>query len=131
MSRVGEVYQSVEEAQFACQVWQTILGLVDWDVRVSFADRDALSGQQTDADVRWELSHRRAMIRLVTPETYHSGEGTARWPIDHENSLVHELLHLHFASFDEEPGTPKGVAQEQAICAVAKALVSLRRKVLV
>jgi hypothetical protein len=54
--------------------------------------------------------------------------GTEWFPLDQEEVLVHELLHIHM-----EPFFPKGThalnfAGEQAIESIAKALVSLRRQ---
>jgi hypothetical protein len=45
-----------------------------------------------------------------------------------EKTLVHELLHLHFAPFAAPDGTPEDTAQEQAIDLIAKALVAEHRK---
>lgn len=45
-------------------------------------------------------------------------------PYELEETLVHELLHLHFAPFMSEHDTLERTLQEQAIDAIAKALVS-------
>ena len=49
-------------------------------------------------------------------------------PYDMAVHLVHELLHLHFASFmNDDENSLIHVAQEQAIEDIARALVKLKR----
>lgn len=50
-------------------------------------------------------------------------------PYDMEKTLVHELLHIHFAPFFEDDPSQKlkNLAQEQAIENIARALVKLKR----
>ena len=42
---------------------------------------------------------------------------------NYDLTIVHELLHLHFAPFQESDDTPKGVAQEQAINCISQAII--------
>jgi hypothetical protein len=80
--------------------WQRRLRLADWRVAFAFADLppDTLGQVESDADAR------EATVSI------------ARRCDDIEGTVVHELLHLHFDA-------PAGTAQEQAINAVADALL--------
>ena len=113
---------SLENPQQSCREWQQILGLMDWDVLVkivSYEEIDEVSGR-----VDFAINNKTADISLIKPEGY---PFDALRPYNMEETLVHELLHLHFALFNVESGL-KAIAQEQAINAIAKALVSLKRQ---
>jgi len=112
---------NLENPQQSCQEWQRILKLQDWDVLVAVPSGEAMD--EAEGQVTFDLGKKIADIKLVTPEGY---PFDAMRPYQMEETLVHELLHLHFAPFDAKTGTPKGVAQEQAINAIARALVNLK-----
>ena len=80
--------------------WQRRLRLADWRVSFAFADLPADTLGEVESD----------------PDTREATVSIARKCEDVEGTVVHELLHLHF---DTRPGT----AQEQAINAVADALL--------
>lgn len=104
--------------------WQKILRLQDWDVHTeTVRDRDMYS-DNAQGECTWVLAHKEALIKLEDPVDYHAHEA---WPQDQEKTLVHELVHLHFAPFMLERDDPGYVAQEQAIELIAQALVSLKR----
>lgn len=105
-----------------CAKWQEILRLQDWDVKTGiFRSRDMTLGGEGECE--WNLERKMASIRLMNPIDYPEG---AMIPMDMENTLVHELLHLHFAPFFSED---KSIEQEQAINAITDGLVKLSRKV--
>lgn len=105
--------------------WRKVLRLQDWDVRIKLVrDRDmVVANRQGECDI--SLRNKEALIRLLDPIDYPDGD----WAQDHEQTLVHELLHLHMAPFDPAPNTLAQDMQEQAIESIAKALVSLKREV--
>ncbi|MFK0731397.1 MAG: hypothetical protein ACFKPT_02700 [Gloeotrichia echinulata GP01] len=111
---------NLENLQQECQDWQRTLKLSDWDVSV----KKVPHREMPDAvgHIRWDLDEKSADIRLIMPEDYQSG---ALRPYNIEETLVHELLHLHLATFDMSD-EPKRLALEQAINAIARALVNLK-----
>ncbi|MBX9601252.1 MAG: hypothetical protein K2X35_09615 [Bryobacteraceae bacterium] len=104
-----------------CRFWQALLRLQDWDVFVRLVDE--LPGSALGRC--WWLDEKEiATIRILRPERC----DPARVPEqDVEVTLVHELLHLHFAAFTAENNTPQATAQEVAINRCAQALVGLDR----
>jgi hypothetical protein len=103
---------SEDEARRLCREWQEALRLQDWDIVVKVVRGRGLGtdGLENNAEGRghWTLPLRAATIRLAT--------------------LVHEMLHLHFAGFDDfTVGDAQDVAAEQAIHALSCALVALKR----
>lgn len=110
-----------DELRQLCIEWQKILRLQDWDIIVQISRRDDTFGNSTMGQVRYHLELKQALIKIIDPIDY---PANVIYPQDMEISLVHELLHLHFAPFNAEEGTPAATAQEQAI---AKGLVGLRR----
>lgn len=112
------------ELEHLCREWQEILSLRDWDVKPSIKRQRDFIVKGNDAEITWNIQAKTVTIKILDPIDY--PEDT-EWPQDMEESLVHELLHLHFALFTADDGTAEDIAQEQAINAIALALVRLKR----
>ncbi|MFN6572401.1 hypothetical protein [Dendronalium sp. ChiSLP03b] len=110
----------LENPQQSCQEWQQRLKLQDWDISVKVVPHRESEGAW--GNVRWNLQEKFADIKLLDPNDQSDGMR----PYCMEETLVHELLHLHFALFDADANTPEQLAQEQAINALARALVNLK-----
>jgi hypothetical protein len=122
----GPVHLTLEQAEALCLEWQRTLRLQDWQIKVKIARGNGLDlPEGIQGRCEWVIKRRSAFIRLLDPVDW---DKTCLWPQDMEVTLVHELLHLHMAPFDEfKVGTPKDVAVEQAIVAISNALVTLKR----
>lgn len=113
------------------QYWQTILRLQDWNIILKLVRRHDMGVQGAIGCSDYAIDHKDCFIELCAPEdlyTYHArfaGEET-----DYEITLVHELLHLHFAPFmaDETKDAHSNTYQELAINTLARSLVHLDRK---
>jgi hypothetical protein len=100
--------------------WQASLGLMDWMVGVKLVR--AMEGNIV-GQCRHSQVHQQADIELLDPYCYGPREN------DIEVTLVHELLHIHFAPFEyEKADSPEGIAQERAIIRISRALVHERRE---
>lgn len=111
-----------EEVDRLREKWQSILKLLDWDIRVA-----PKKGFDVEAEGRAfvTLERRMAAISIRTPEDFPCGP---TWTTDVEHTLVHEMLHCHFAPFaPNKPGSMKYIAWEQAIDTMATICVSLDR----
>lgn len=109
--------------------WQRRLRLVDWKVRVKlvgkeeFDKRGAVYGHNADETYGFceHLTEARTgFIWIVRPEELAEDDIEGR--VDIENTLVHELLHLHFAPFADKH-TDDDLLHEQAIEAITEALL--------
>lgn len=105
--------------------WQKVLCLQDWGVKVKISRARELNGEGLLGQVKTNIEHRRAEISLLDPIDH---DPVRQISYDMEETLVHELLHLHFDPFLAKDGTPELTAQEQAINAIAVALVGLSRQ---
>lgn len=103
--------------------WQKILRLQDWDVKLIVDRERNFIGGDSQGECSWVLEKKQAFIKILDPVDFPD----SKWEQDSEETLVHELLHLHFAPFNAEDGTLEDVAQEQAISAIAGALAGLKR----
>lgn len=112
--------------QKLCEKWQKRLGLADWDVRARWVGLKKMDGMYNDGHIQISKSRRRARIILVRP-----AERSKSW-VRREDTvellIVHELLHIHFEAFDTADGSPERLAEEQAVDAIASALVALVRR---
>lgn len=116
---------SEDQLKQKCAEWQKILRLQDWDVHVSIVRDSNMKLKDVNGECEWVLQTKQAHIRILDPIDY--PEDT-RWPQDMEQTLVHELLHLHFAPFDTHAdGSLEHTSMEQAIDMIAGALLSLKR----
>lgn len=107
--------------------WQKILYLQDWNIEVQ-ASRHWEMPSLTLAQCEFYLNRKDAIIRLLHPtditglaHRFVGGEES-----DYDISIVHELLHLHFAPFSTNIKHIE-IAQEQAINAISRSLVKLYR----
>jgi len=114
-----------EEALTAIAKWQRRLRLADWHIYFAFKRRHdmLLDGQ---AEIKWEVRRKTAVMNLLDPIDYCADHVQKQ---DHECSIVHELLHLHFASIHEKTDELGELIEEQAINAISEALVALSREV--
>lgn len=115
------------------ETWQKILRLQDWDIAVAFArfrEMQSEGGAIPWGRIMINRQHRNADIAILHPDDYeqcddkccHSKHGTN----EIETTLVHELLHIYITGKNaEDPATTE---EEQAINAVAAALVFLKRE---
>lgn len=115
-----------DEITVLCAEWQQILGLQDWDVKPGIYRASRFNVAEAQAECNWTLKKKTALIRILDPTDYPEN---IMWPQDLEQSLVHELLHLHMAPFDDtKSGSPEEIMMEQATDLIAKALVRLKRQ---
>lgn len=110
--------------------WQKILALQDWNVDVRISRQWEMSDQTTVAQIEWFLTRKDAILRVVHPtdlpglsKSFIHGEEN-----DYDISLVHELLHLHFAPLGLDRSDKRNeIAEEQAINAISRGIVKLYR----
>jgi len=115
-----------EELDRLLAEWQKRLRLQDWDVKAKIVRARDLDSFDRSAQVSWTFNSRTALIKIMDPIDYpHNCE----WPNDLEESLVHELLHLHFAGISDslhDNDWRDGVI-EQALTSIDLALVEAKR----
>ncbi len=120
-----EVILTEDDLKQKCKEWQEILSLQDWDVKPGIYRADSFKTEGSQAECDWVLKEKMAIIRILDPVDYPENK---LWPQDMEISLVHELIHLHVAPFDEtKAGSLQEIMMEQATDLIARALVRLIR----
>lgn len=98
--------------------WTRVLKLQDWEIVVAIRPREKLKG--ADGLFDHTLARKYAFIQLSEPWA----EPELNEFYDPEHTLVHELIHIHFAPFQSNvPDSPEDVAQEQAVDAWAASLI--------
>lgn len=128
----GYIYVDANAALRSCNWWRGYLGLLDWRVAIRLVGSADLNRGRSDGDGCIWLLDKSAVIRLVLPQGGHFTTGMFR--LDHEEILVHELLHLHFFGIEhycprqfKDKDMPAYVCMEQSIDAMARGLVEMRR----
>lgn len=99
-----------------CAYWQKRLRLQDWDVTVKPVRHHELD-QYRHAEISICSERKTAVMSVVN-----LADRNAELAITIEESVIHELLHLHFDSFWNKG---KSTEMEQAINLIAKAFVPL------
>lgn len=107
------------------RVWQSRLRLQDWGVALHVCRLSEMPTPDCIGAIAVYEERKEARMSILAPQDLPLLEGKHLVVEDfnYEVTIVHELLHLHFASFQEDDETPKGVAQEQAINCISAALV--------
>jgi len=114
-----------QEAQVFCEAWQDILSLRDWHIKVTIKRERDMPLQNKSGSINWVLERKEALMTLVDPIDYPSDCMT---PYDMEETIVHELLHLHIAPFDNtKDDSLEAIALEQCIHALEKAFIRIKR----
>ena len=121
-----ECHLTEESLQDELAFWKRLLHLEQWDIVARIARGNGLDlPEQVQGRCNWTISRHEALIRIMNPIDWDKG---IIFPQDMEATLVHELLHLHLAPFDNfKSDTAEDNALEQAIHHLSLALVSLRR----
>lgn len=98
--------------------WCRTLGLETWDIDLHYRKKMDRDGDVGDCDA--EPTNRTALINVLDPDVRAH---------DVELTLVHELLHVHtWWTRINGARSHRNIVGEQSIEAIAKALVSLRRR---
>ena len=115
-----------DKLEALCEQWQTALRLKDWDVEVQVVRLKEL-GKGKHGDEFYYAMHQDALVRLLDPRDEKAAG--LRTPLDHEYTLVHELLHLHWAGLEGavKDGPLLELIMEQGIHASANLMVQLLR----
>ena len=112
---------SEERLKELCVEWRDRLRLNEWDIVVNIYRAREFYNEGCIGENTLELRKAESIIRILDPVDY--PENT-RFPLDMEQVLVHELLHLLFAPNDK---TLQHDFMEQAIDRLAKVLVDMKR----
>ena len=114
--------------QKLCERWQKRLRLADWHVVVKLCRLNEMGRDCVGCIFVYNESKDAVMMVLSPLDLPLVSEHFSQEERNYDLTIVHELLHLHFAPFQEDDTTPKGVAQEQAINCISQALVSAYSK---
>ncbi|WP_160112318.1 hypothetical protein [Salicibibacter kimchii] len=120
----GQFIFTQEELEQKLVYWQKILKLQDWDISI---EKKKMIGEDFEGNVQCFLESKEAFISILD-EDYRPDDSLGEH--DMEETLVHELLHLHLYPISEiaEDKPNYDLFEEQAINALAKAYVYLDRR---
>ena len=124
----ADLYAALKES---IAYWQGVLRLQDWNVRLLVVRRHDMCVKGAIGCSDCATDHKDANIEVCAPEDLYTYNARFNGEeLDYEITLVHELLHLHFAPFmaDEVQDAHSNTAQELAINTLARSLVKLERK---
>ncbi|UAK17567.1 hypothetical protein [Sporolactobacillus terrae] len=123
---MGECILTADQLQDKLNYWQKKLRLQDWQIAISIVRARDFELEECQGECHWNIQSKLAWIHILDPVDY---EPNKAFPQDMEKTLVHELLHLHFAPINADTENELiDVAQEQAIDLIARALVETERE---
>ena len=128
------IFKNQEQLDAALDKWQKILKLQSWNVNARIRRLWSRPDEHGSLGCcNYRLAKMNSTIDLLDPIDFLENDALnfglrSDETLDHEEVLVHELLHLHFAPFAAENNTLENTTQEQAIDQLARALVALDRK---
>ncbi len=108
-----------------CKEWQDILRLSAWRIHVDVCRHyDMPDG--TCGHVAHERTKQAARIQLLWPGDANPANNVGD-PYDIEQTLVHELVHLHLTDWINSSGSEERVCEEKAVESLSLALIALKR----
>jgi hypothetical protein len=106
-----------------CRYWQGRLRLLDWNVTIRFCPQSELD-DDAQAKCHWNEHARTCSIKIVNPDEYESALGVKQ---DIEDTIRHELIHLHFVFLGVLKGTNL-ILLEQAIESISGAFIAPKKR---
>jgi hypothetical protein len=94
------------------ETWQEKLHLEDWNVTIEVVDDHALGGQSM-GDIHWDLTSKKASIRILRERDYDLPARKAQ--LDQQATIIHELVHLRHASNQDLNGTDESSVVQQTM----------------
>jgi hypothetical protein len=104
------------------RVWQSRLGLSDWNVEVKIVRISDLN-PDTLGHLKWNSENRTATIKVLDPVDYDLP--VSRIPEDIEITIVHELLHLQLSVLPRDKAYK--AVEERVVQRMTKALFDLEK----
>jgi hypothetical protein len=122
---VSTVIYELDELQECCDKWVRILKLNNWDIMLSIERGKNFDDMDNCGEVVHIMTLGVAVIKILHPDDW---PDDCAWEYDMEKTLVHELLHLHFVSFEpQDKDSLNYTMWERTIETLAKILVDLER----
>lgn len=113
-----------ENLQAYVKYWQKRLNLENWKIMVNFYREHDFEHPRCRGENSYNITTGESLIKILDPQDY--PKGTFEQNI--EKTLVHELLHLHFAPFEPEENLAHDL-WERCIVEMATALTAAPSKV--
>ena len=120
------VLRNDSDLQLLLKKWQHILKLDAWRIKARICRISEMNDANAQGENTWVLAVRQSDIHILDASDF---PADSLFEQDMEKTLVHELLHLHFAPF--EPEDTDGLefcAMEQTIELLADLLVQMERR---
>lgn len=113
-----------DELKKLCSFWQNQLKLNNWRIIVGIKNLTEFNNKQSLSEIEFVSALNKAVIKILDPSDYPQSP----FEQDMEISLVHELLHLHFALFEpKSDNSLEFLIMESTIEQLANILVEMKR----
>lgn len=113
-----------DELKKLCAFWQNQLKLNNWRIAIGIERKTAFNNSQSTGEIEFVSALNKAVIKILDPSDYPQSP----FEQDMEISLVHELLHLHFALFEpKSDDSLEFLIMESTIEQLANILVEMKR----
>ena len=117
-----KVILTQKQLEAKLEYWQKRLQMRDWNINVCLVKQSAMARDKA-AQVTLCPTKMQADVTIVTEDTYTYDLE----PYDAEFLLLHELMHVRFADFDNPEVQSETRGVERAINALCYALLELKR----
>src|SRR4051812_3622179 len=97
--------------------WAAPLRLADWDISIEVCRFHEMGLPDALGTCETNIESRSALIQILDIRDWEE----QAFGTDPERTVVHELVHLHFAPFRTKPDSTEEVYEEQAVHAIADA----------
>ena len=85
-------FKTIKEATDCLKEWQTRLFLDDWIIKIKLCRPDEFIGEDRCGENEYQVTNKSSVIRILKQKFY--GDRIVKFC--HEETLIHELLHLKY-----------------------------------
>lgn len=114
----GQLYEWLE-------YWQPILRLQDWNITVNVRRRYDMSDHDVLGRVHRHTESKDAYVEILS--TQDVGAHQKGDDADYEVTLLHELLHIHFAFMNNDEDAARQLQEELIINTLTRVLLKFKR----
>jgi hypothetical protein len=92
------IYSTQAELDKALKKWKKILLVRDWEIKAALVAQNEMEHQTARGEVVVDVTNKQVYINILRKEDCDD----SFWTVDHEQTLVHELIHIYTETIEHK-----------------------------
>lgn len=115
---------TIEEIRSVGAEWAKTFGLQGWDIEYRIVRFHEMVTPDKGAEIVYVMARHEALVKVLEPSDW---DPASMRPQDHEQDVVHELVHLLLAHWDPPKDSLEHDLKEEAVCGLATSFLAVKR----